>query len=632
MVKEELGSDAVILHTKRYKKKSGILGLKSKSVVEVTAAVEDNEAPARPPAVHPDIDAGSIRQVIARTRPVAPENRVQSAQPVPKIDIQSTPQPINVLTQYKTAGTAAGVEESAQKAARIAGKKPAISRKLVSGPAARRQRKKPVASTPPAQPVQYQPPVQPAPNQAVGMPPTQPVQYQPAEQPVPQPVAGTPPVQPVQYQPAEQSVPNPAAGMPTVQPVQYQPAVQSAPNQAADMPPAQPVQYQPTEQTVPNPAAGTPSAQLVQYQPAEQLLPDPAAGMPPAQPVQHQPLEQLAPSPKIIRQPAAATVYEEPVEAAAPAAEEREPENFRPMEAARIIKAAAGPNPAEQEKISALESEVAQLRELLKKAVEVEPAGEGIVTLKEALLDQDISEQVLEEMIRCMPAGALSLDKDSPEALAAVTQYCKQLLRDPGLITLKAGKPRIVALVGTTGVGKTTTLAKIAAKFVLERGTEVALITADTYRISAVEQLKTYSDIIGLPLEIVYSPAELKSAIRKFRSKGLILIDTAGRNQHNDFQIKELVDLLAVDSAIEKHLVLSATTKERDAVDVMDRFAPVKPDRLLFTKTDETESIGTVVNLISSRRTRVSYFTNGQSVPDDIEAAGADMLARMLLK
>lgn len=87
-----------------------------------------------------------------------------------------------------------------------------------------------------------------------------------------------------------------------------------------------------------------------------------------------------------------------------------------------------------------------------------------------------------------------------------------------------------------------------------------------------------------------------------------------------------------MDSAIEKHLVLSATTKERDAVDVMDRFAPVKPDRLLFTKTDETESIGTVVNLISSRRTRVSYFTNGQSVPDDIEAAGADMLARMLLK
>lgn len=648
MVKEELGSDAVILHTKRYKKKSGILGLKSKAVVEVTAAVEDNEVPARPPVVRPDLDAGNIRQVIARTRPVAPENLVQSTQPAPKIDIQSTPQPINVLTQYKTAGTAAGVEESAQKAARVAGKKPAISRKLVSGPGAKRQRKKPVASKPLTQPVQYQQPEQPAPEPASFTPLVQPGQYQPAVQPVPQPLAGAPIVQPVQYQQSVQPVPQPLAGMPTVQPVQYQQPEQPVPQPVAGMPVVQPVQYQQPEQPVPPPMVGAPAAQPVQYQQPEQPVPQPTAGIPMAQPVQYQQAEQSAPSPKIILQPGAEPVHEEPVEAAAPPViEEKEPEevqteddrtedvrseDFRPMETTRIIKAAPAPDPAEQEKISALENEVAQLKEMLKKAVEGEPVAEGVVTLKEALLDQDINQQVLEEMIRCMPAGALSLDKDSPEALAAVTQYCKQLLRDPGLITLKAGKPRIVALVGTTGVGKTTTLAKIAAKFVLERGTEVALITADTYRISAVEQLKTYSDIIGLPLEIVYSPSELKSAIRKFRSKGLILIDTAGRNQHNDFQIKELVDLLAVDPAIEKHLVLSATTKERDAVDVMDRFAPVKPDRLLFTKTDETESIGTVVNLISSRRTRVSYFTNGQSVPDDIEAAGADMLASLLLK
>ena len=146
MVKEELGSDAVILHTKRYKKKSGILGLKSKEVVEVTAAIEDNEAAARPMEVRPDIDAGNIRQVIAKTRPVSPENRVPTTQAAPTIDIQSTPQPMNVLTQYKTAGTAAGVEESAQRAARISGKKPAVSRKLTSGPMARRQRQKPVAS------------------------------------------------------------------------------------------------------------------------------------------------------------------------------------------------------------------------------------------------------------------------------------------------------------------------------------------------------------------------------------------------------------------------------------------------------------------------------------------------------
>ncbi len=510
MVKEELGSDAVILHTKRYKKKSGILGLKSKEVVEVTAAIDDNDTPARPPVVAPDISAGNIRQVIAKTRPVAPADRVPTPQTAGTIDIQSTPQPMNVLTQYKTAGTAEGVEESAQRAARIAGKKPAISRKLTAGPGARRQRQKPVASTPITQPVQYQ-------------------------QPVPQMV----------QQPATQ------------------PKI--------------------IRQTVPQP-----------------------------QPVYEEYIEPTAEAP----------VYEEQQMVA----------DFRPMETTRIIKTAPEVNAAEQEKISALENEVAQLKEMLRKAVGGKEIDKGTVTLREALLAQDIDEQVLEEMIRCMPAGALSLAKDSPEALAAVTQYCKVLLREPGNITLKAGKPRIVALVGTTGVGKTTTLAKIAAKFVLERGAGVALITADTYRISAVEQLKTYSDIIGLPLEIVYSATELRNAIKKFRTKGLILIDTAGRSQHNDFQMQELAELLDVDASIEKHLVLSATTKEKDALDIMDRFAPVKPDRLLFTKTDETESFGTVINLISRRRTPVSYLTNGQSVPDDIEAAVADNLAKLLLK
>lgn len=106
MVKEELGSDAVILHTKRYKKKSGILGLKSKAVVEVTAAVEDNEAPARPPVVHPDIDAGNIRQVIASTRPVAPENRVQPSQPAPKIDIQARSTPWTARPRPRSKPTA----------------------------------------------------------------------------------------------------------------------------------------------------------------------------------------------------------------------------------------------------------------------------------------------------------------------------------------------------------------------------------------------------------------------------------------------------------------------------------------------------------------------------------------------
>ena len=120
--------------------------------------------------------------------------------------------------------------------------------------------------------------------------------------------------------------------------------------------------------------------------------------------------------------------------------------------------------------------------------------------------------------------------------------------------------------------------------FVLEKNIRAALITADTYRISAVEQLKTYSDILELPLEIVYNPAELTAAIERHRNKELILIDTAGRSQHNDYQLRELEEFLRVNPRIEKHLVISATTKYTDAKQIMNKFSQVNPDKIIFTK------------------------------------------------
>ena len=170
------------------------------------------------------------------------------------------------------------------------------------------------------------------------------------------------------------------------------------------------------------------------------------------------------------------------------------------------------------------------------------------------------------------------------------------------------------------------------AKFVLEMQVSTALITADTYRISAVEQLKTYSDILGLPLEIVYSSDALQQAIKKHSDKKLILIDTAGRSQYNDFQMKELCDLLSGDSDIEKHLVLSSTTKNRDAEEILAKFGPCQPERVIFTKTDETSSLGLLLNLLYKRKIALSYVTNGQSVPDDIIPASFGKLADMLLR
>ena len=199
-------------------------------------------------------------------------------------------------------------------------------------------------------------------------------------------------------------------------------------------------------------------------------------------------------------------------------------------------------------------------------------------------------------------------------------------------ITLYSDKPKIVALIGPTGVGKTTTLAKIAAKFVLESSTKVALITADTYRISAVEQLKTYSDILGLPLEIVYNPEALQEAIKKHADKQLILIDTAGRSQYNEFQMKELCELLAVDPNIEKHLVMSSTTKNSDGMELVNNFSICEPSRVIFTKVDETSTHGIILNVLHKRKLALSYLTTGQSVPDDIEPASLERLTEILLR
>ncbi len=288
-------------------------------------------------------------------------------------------------------------------------------------------------------------------------------------------------------------------------------------------------------------------------------------------------------------------------------------------------------NPEDAEKIQKLEAELAQMKTLLTQVMSKDQPQDE-VSLQEALRRQEVDEDILKDMAAKTAAGDMlmdSLDKRAPEVVAG---YLEDKMNFAEGIKLNKHGVRIVALIGATGVGKTTTLAKIAARFVLEKNIRAALITADTYRISAVEQLKTYSDIIGLPLEIVYTPEELKVAIHKHRDKDLILIDTAGRSQHNDYQMKELQDFLAVDSRIEKHLVMSATTKNRDVADILQKFSVCEPGRVIFTKTDETSSLGLIVNLLADKDISLSFMTNGQSVPDDIIPATADKLAALLLR
>ena len=283
------------------------------------------------------------------------------------------------------------------------------------------------------------------------------------------------------------------------------------------------------------------------------------------------------------------------------------------------------------EKIQKLEDELAQMKALLAQVMSKDQT-EGHLSLQEALHQQDVDSAILDDMAARSGAGETLADMRSPEAKITLRNFLERVVKYSEGIQLKNNGSRIVALIGPTGVGKTTTLAKIAAGFVLEQGISAALITADTYRISAVEQLKTYSDIIGLPLETVYTPDELRMAIRKHSDKQLILIDTAGRSQHNEYQMKELKDLLRANSRIEKHLVLSATTKSQDAADILEKFSACKPERVIFTKVDETCSVGLILNLLYGKEITLSYLAYGQSVPDDITPASAEKLAELLLR
>ncbi len=285
----------------------------------------------------------------------------------------------------------------------------------------------------------------------------------------------------------------------------------------------------------------------------------------------------------------------------------------------------------DHDKIQKLEDEVAQMKALLAEVLGKE-SKKGGVSLHEALKRQEVDEEILTEMATKSGAGDTLADCRSTVARVTLSNYLTEHLNFSSGIKLNRHGVRIVALLGTTGVGKTTTLAKIAAKFVLENGVNAALITADTYRISAVEQLKTYSDILGLPLEIVYNPEELNSAIERHKHKELILIDTAGRSQQNSHQMRELEEFLKVNPRIEKHLVISATTKLTDAQEIMNKFTAVNPEKIIITKIDETSSLGMIMNLLRNQKISLSYFTTGQSVPDDIESASADMLTDMLLK
>ncbi len=192
-------------------------------------------------------------------------------------------------------------------------------------------------------------------------------------------------------------------------------------------------------------------------------------------------------------------------------------------------------------------------------------------------------------------------------------------------------KQKIIVFVGPTGVGKTTTLAKLAADMVLNQKKNIGVITADTYRISAVEQLKTYCEIIGVPLSIVYSPNEFSDIINSYQNKDVILVDTAGRSHKDKYQLLELKSLISLNFDYEIYLVMSASTKYSDCMEIVNSYSFMNDYKLIFTKLDETSSYGTILNVSSVSKKQLCYFTMGQNVPDDIEKADNTKIIKCIL-
>ncbi len=248
------------------------------------------------------------------------------------------------------------------------------------------------------------------------------------------------------------------------------------------------------------------------------------------------------------------------------------------------------------------------------------------------LIEADVSEEMAREMIQRVRQDLETSDIVDPLLIKShIARTIEDEISVTGPITPVDGKRRMVALVGPTGVGKTTTIAKLAANHRLRERQRVGLITVDTYRIAAVEQLRTYADIIDLPMEVVATPREMREAVARMTDLDLILMDTAGRSPRDDVKIQELKSMLAEAKPDEVHLVLSSVSGANSLAQTAEKFARVGTTALVLTKLDEAVSLGNLLPLLRNCRLPLSYLTNGQNVPDDIQVADRRQVAQMVL-
>lgn len=253
--------------------------------------------------------------------------------------------------------------------------------------------------------------------------------------------------------------------------------------------------------------------------------------------------------------------------------------------------------------------------------------------LIKAVYKQLIDNEVTEGIVNQLTAGVEQLSTNSEDELtdviSVVYKRIVKMLSDFEVIGVDS--PKSVFFVGPTGVGKTTTIAKVASYFTLNMGKKVALVTSDTYRIAAVEQLRTYANILNIPIKVVYTKDELAEALAQFEDMDLVLIDTAGRSHKNAEHQQDLENLLSVVEEKEVFLVLSVATKHKDLLNITSKYDEMTSYKIIFTKLDETSCYGNILNIKEETGATLSYVTFGQNVPDDISEINPHEIARQVL-
>lgn len=248
------------------------------------------------------------------------------------------------------------------------------------------------------------------------------------------------------------------------------------------------------------------------------------------------------------------------------------------------------------------------------------------------LIDADVEEDLARELIFRLKKDATAEQlRDAAASRSMIQSMVQSELDCQGPIQLTPGRRKVVALVGPTGVGKTTTIAKLAANFRIRDGIRMGLVTVDTYRIAAVEQLRTYAEIIDLPMKVVTSPQEMRRALDELTGLDLVLIDTAGRSPRDDLKIQELKSLLAEADVDEVQLVLSMTAGLKSLLSTAENFAAANTTSVILTKLDEAAGMGALLSVARRIGLPISYLTTGQAVPEDIEPAESARVARLIL-